>query len=236
MSMTRICYFVPGDFSGAGTGARELERRLGWLRERAGRGVEVEIRDAPDGPASVESAPEERQAARAFRRALPGLQEEGFDAVIVGCFGDPGVEEARESAAIPVVGPAAASIHRAAQLAERFGILTVVDEVIPTLRELVRSHDMEPRLASLRAVEVPVLELRERRAEVVARLAAEGRLAVEEGADALILGCMTMGFLGVAEDLARELRRPVVNPALAALRAAEAMLVSRPSTSASRGS
>ena len=126
----------------------------------------------------------------------------------------------------PAIGPAQSSIHTAAQLGERFGILTVVEGVVPSLRRLVRSYGMETLMASLRAIEVPVLELRARREEVLGLLAEEGAAAIGEGAYALVLGCMTMGFLDVAGDLQEELGVPVVNPVIAALRSAEAMVSS----------
>lgn len=217
----KICYFVPGPMSRGPLGPGELMRRRDFLAGRAGDGNRVEVLDADDGPASVETEAEERLAARALLDELPALARQGFDALIVGCFGDPGVAEARQRVEIPVIGPAQASIESAARLGHRFGVLTVVDTVVPTLRRLVRGYGMTARMASLRAVEVPVLELRDRHEEVLGRLADEGRAAIDEGAEALVLGCMTMGFLGVAEELQRHLDVPVVNPVIAALRRAE---------------
>jgi allantoin racemase len=49
-----------------------------------------------------------------------------------------------------------------------------------------------------------------------------GRTAVrEDRADTLVLGCMSMGFLGIAEELGKRLEIPVVNPVLAAVKTAE---------------
>ena len=189
-----------------------------------GMGSVVDVRECRDGPSSVESAAEEQIAAQAVVGVAPALEVEGFDALIVGCFGDPGLGALREVVTVPVVGPAQSSIHLAAQLGERFGILTVVEEVVPSLRRLVRSYEMASLMASLRAVEVPVLELRARRDEVLELLAREGAAAIEEGADALVLGCMTMGFLDVARELQERLEIPVVNPVLAALHGAETLV------------
>lgn len=218
----RFCYFVPGALSCGPLGHAELERRAAYLGAHAS-GARVEIREAADGPASIESAIEEQQGAWALVRAVPELQAAGFEAVILGCFGDPGLAAARELVEIPVVGPAQASIHLAAQLGDRFGILTVVQEVIPGLRRLVRAYGQEGLLATLRAVEVPVLELRQDRARLLQRLAAEGEAALADGADVLILGCMTMGFMDLAKELQERLRVPVINPVLAALKLTETL-------------
>lgn len=217
----RICYFVPGPLSSGPLGPSEPERRRAFLSAHAVEGTVVEVREAPDGPGSIESAVEESLAVPGLLEAVPALEAEGFDALIVGCFGDPGLAAARELVGIPVVGPAQASAHLAAQLGLRFGILTVVDEVVPSLRRLMRSYGLDALLAGVWAVRVPVLELRERRDETLAALVAEGERAIAAGADALVLGCMSMGFLDVAAELGRRLELPVVNPVLAALRSAE---------------
>jgi len=89
----------------------------------------------------------------------------------------------------------------------------------------MRAHGVEGFLTEVRAVDVPVLELRRRRDEVVAELEGAGRELVRGGADALVLGCMTMGFLDVARDLQRNLAVPVVNPVVASLKLAETLVV-----------
>jgi allantoin racemase len=73
---------------------------------------------------------------------------------------------------------------------------------------------------------MPVLEVAQNRATALERLAAVGRTAArEDQADVLVLGCISMGFLGVTEELAKELGVPVVNPVTAGLKTAE-MVVS----------
>src|SRR3954451_8964849 len=72
------------------------------------------------GPASIESHYEEALA-------VPGLLEQvalgaadGVDAYVVACFGDPGLDAARELAHGPVVGIAEAAMHAAALVGRRF--------------------------------------------------------------------------------------------------------------------
>jgi len=219
----RICYFVPGALAAHPGGVAEVQRRQAYLQEHAGPGVSVEIQDNPDGPASIESPAEEQEAAAGVLEVLPRAAA-GFDAVIIGCFGDPGLRAARDLVKVPVTGPAQAALHLAAQMGERIGLLTVVDGVIPVLHELVREYGLSEALASVRAVNVPVLRLRENRDEVIDRMVTEGRRCLDDGADAIVLGCMTMGFLDVAETLQEELATPVVNPVLAALHTTEMFL------------
>lgn len=219
----RICYFVPGALSAHPGGAAEAERRQAYLRRHAHAGFEVVLRDNPDGPASVESVEDERRAADAMLAVFPTAVATD-DAVIIGCFGDPGLRRAQQCVSAPVVGPAAASLHLAAQLGRNIGIITVVTEVIPLLDDLVADYGLESRVRQISAVDVPVLELRAHREVVVQRMVDRGRELTAAGTDALVLGCMTMGFLDVAEELSDELGVPVINPVLAALHTAEALL------------
>ena len=222
----RIAYFIPGPLSRGPLGPAELERREEFLTERSFPGTEVVVQESASGPASIESTVEEALAVPGLIEAAPRLEREGFDALIIGCFGDPGLAAARELVGIPIVGPAQSSGHLAAQLGERFGVLTVVAEVVPSIRRMMRGYGLEGFLADVRAVDVPVLELRERADEVLATLEEEGDRALAAGADTLVLGCMTMGFLGVADALQDRLRIPVVNPVVASLKAAESAVAS----------
>lgn len=220
-----VIYLIPGPLSRGPMGRSELTRRKEYLERHAAPGTTVSVRDCETGPPSIESSAEEYLSVPGLLDAAPKLEAEGASAIIVGCFGDPGLSGAREVTGIPVVGPGQASAHLAAQLGSRFAVLTVVDEVVPAVRRQMRAHGVEGFLTEVRAVDVPVLELRRRRDEVVAEMEQAGRDLVRGGADALVLGCMTMGFLDVARDLQRELGVPVVNPAVASLKLAETLVV-----------
>ena len=217
----KIVYFVPGPMS-RNQGQKELDRRRGILQEFAASGTEVSVWDAPEGPASIESSVEEHLAIPGLLNGVVRAEKEGFDALIVGCFGDPGVEPARELAKIPIIGPCEASLAASIPLGHQASIITVLETVIYTQRRVARVARLEERLASVRAVEIPVLDLAKERPRVIEAFAQEGRKALEEdGADVLIPGCMSMAFLRIAEDVQKELGIPVLNPAAVALKTAE---------------
>ena len=68
-----------------------------------------------------------------------------------------------------------------------------------------------------------MLEVNKDHDAAVEKMREQGRLAVEQdGADVIVLGCMSMGFLDVAELLTADLGVPVINPSRAALKVAEA--------------
>jgi allantoin racemase len=126
-------------------------------------------------------------------------QRQPFDAVILACFGDPGLAALREIAPQPVVGFAEASILEAMRLDQLFSIVTAGQAWAPMLRETVA-------LCGAAALfrEVVILDTT---GLAVARDAAAFRAPLEEAiANAhrssvrtVILG--GAGFAGMAESL-----------------------------------
>lgn len=221
----RIVYLIPGPMGRTAEGAAEVERRLDLLRGFSGDRTEAGIDDVPEGPASIESAYEEYLSIPAAVRRAVELEAEGWDAIILGCFGDPGLDAFRELVSIPVIGPGEATFLMAAALGHRFSIVTIADSIIAATEKQVRNVGVGDKLAGVRAINVPVLELHQDRDRTVKLTIEAGRRALDEDrADTLVLGCMTMGFMGIAEEIAQALGVPVINPAVASLRFAEALV------------
>lgn len=206
-------------------GRAEVERRGSLLRRYAGSDTEIGIVDVPEGPASIESMYEEYLSIPATCRRALELQDEGWDAIILGCYGDPGLDALRELLTIPVIGPGEATALLAASLGHRFSIITITDSVIAATERQIRNVGVGEKLASVRVVGIPVLELHDNRERTIEMTVAQGRKAIEQDrADALIVGCMTMGFLEIAEAAGAELGVPFLNPARAGLKFAEALV------------
>lgn len=185
--------------------------------------VDITVVSLEKGPASIESAYEEEVAAPWILQRVREAEKNGFDAVIIDCMGDPALEAAREVVDIPVVGPCQSSMMIASVLGDKFSVVTVLRRLIPLFWRMVRRYGVEDKVASVRSVEVPVLELEKRRDEVKAALLRESKKAIEEdGADVIILGCT--GMIGMARELQESLDVPVVDPGIVPLKLAE-MLV-----------
>lgn len=224
----RIVYVVPGPMSRTSLGAAEVARRGAKLKEWAATGTDVSIQDVDRGPASIESMYEEYLSIPATAEAMLAAERDGHDAAVLGCFGDPGVDAYRELLTrMVVVAPGEAGFHLAAMLGDRFGIVTVTSSIIVPLRHLTARAGLEGKLAGIEVVETPVLELAEHFDRTLGRMREAGRRLVERGADTLVLGCMSMAFMDVTGRLEDDLGVPVVNPARAALKVAEAMVGSR---------
>jgi allantoin racemase len=200
-------------------GAAELGSRREILTGWAGENARIEVGDLEEGPLTIESFSDETLASAPAAERVRQIVESGFHAIIMGCFADTILDAARELSPGPVVGPAQASMHYAAMLGERFSILTPVSSVIPMIRRLVRVYGMDSHLASIEAIGASVTELSQSRHGAYHLLLEHGKKAIEhDGAEALILGCMSMAFEPqLAERLQNELGVPVLNPARIAL-------------------
>jgi allantoin racemase len=215
----RGLYLIPGGFTHRRGGADELARRRAAVQRIAGAAWTMDAWDVPGGPASIESAYEEYLSVPGAIERVVEAEREGFNGIVLGCFGDPGIDAMREMVDIPVIGPGEASMLLAASLGHRFSIITVLDSIIPLLERLAWQVGVDRKLASVRAIDVPVLELADNPNEAFARMVREGeRSRDQERADAIIMGCMSMAFQGRQDDLASRLGIPVVNPVHAAVK------------------
>jgi allantoin racemase len=205
-------------------GPQEVARRQGLLQQHAATGTEVIAEPTAKGPAAIESARDAGLIVPELIRLAPLAQERGFEAVIIGCYSDPGLDALRELLTIPVIGPGAASLHLAAQLGTRIAVLTPSGRGLGRVAARLRALGLAPLLAGVRGIGLSVMDLARRKPGALDKAAEAARVAVDEdGADVLVLGCMSMAFLpGICETLSGKVGVPVVNPVVAALKTAEA--------------
>lgn len=154
-------------------------------------------------------------------RAARHAATNGYDAMVIGCFYDPGIEDAREiSGDTVVVAPCQASVQLAANLCNRFSVIVGREKWIEQMTERVHSYGYGSRLASMRSIEIGAAHLQDNSDLTVNRILDAGRKAIDEDkAEALILGC-TVNF-GLFEKVQDELGVPVIDPICAALKMAE---------------
>lgn len=129
------------------------------------------------------------------------------DALLVGCFGDPGVTALREASGLPVVGLAEAAMRQAARHG-RFAIVTGGAAWVPMLERLARALQLDDALTGIHAVAPSGATLAADPAGALVLLAEACREAAR-GADAVILG--GAGLAGYAEPLAPRVPVPLVD-------------------------
>lgn len=197
------------------------------FRGYAGAGVEFDVENLDYGPASIESEYDEALAVPDILNKVKKAAEEGFDGVIIDCFGDPGVKAAREVVDIPVCGGFEPAILLAAGLGQHLGIVTVLPNVVSMLEDLAKKLGLASKLVSIRYVDIPVLELVDRSKLEDALYQQSLEAILKDGAHVLILGCT--GMMGMVKNLHDRLKAegydvPVIDPAFAAMKMIESYI------------
>ncbi|PYD02239.1 hydrogenase expression protein HupH [Microbacterium esteraromaticum] len=188
----------------------------------------VSVATIPAGTPSIESRRDEALVTPWVLRAAREAEMEGCDAIAVDCMLDPGVHAAREVVDIPVLGPCEASMHLAATLGHAFSVISVAAHHRTLMTEQASRYGVEPRLASVRSLDIPVLDLDDDPDRTFTAMVLRAREAVEiDRAEAIVLGCT--GLAGQAADVQRALADggidvPVIDPSAAATRVLETVV------------
>jgi allantoin racemase len=184
--------------------------------------TELTVVNPEHGPVSIESAYDETLAAYHILDLVKMANSEGYDAIVLACFSDPGLDACKEISDIPVVGIEEATLHMAAMLGHRFSIMTGMKRRIPTRDWHVALRGCSTFYAGSPALEMSVLEMDGNPEKAKKRILELARQCVQQDrAEVIVLGCA--GLTGYAEDIERELGAVVLDPTSVAFKIAEAM-------------
>ncbi|MBW7835065.1 MAG: aspartate/glutamate racemase family protein [Sphingomonadales bacterium] len=194
--------------------------------------TEISFVTIDNGPETIEGEFDEVFAKPDTVAKIIQAEQDGVDAVIIDCMGDPGLAAAREAVAIPVLGPCQTAMHVASMLGHRFSVVTVLCRLHPLLDNLASIYGVSGKMTSVRSVDIPVIELDKDPERLCRALAEQSIRAIEDdGADVIILGCT--GMDGLADAIENELMKarlsgvPVIDPINAAISLAKALLRSK---------
>lgn len=124
--------------------------------------------------------------------AAVAAEKEGFDAVLIMCFGDPMLWQIRQAINIPVVSLGESSMFLATTMGHKFGVVSISPYNIPEMEHTIAKYGLEPRYAGARAN--PETGDEQGAAIVDAGHAIESfktaaRELIKEGAEVIIPGC-----------------------------------------------
>lgn len=157
----------------------------------------------------------------AWATALTEHPDTAPDAVLIGCFGDPGLLALRESAGVPVTGLAEAAFTEAAQHG-RFAIVTGGARWAPMLQRLADQLGFGAALAGIHTVAPTGAELAADPVAARSLLQQAGSDAAQRfGAAAVVLG--GAGLAGMAAAVQGGVGVPVIDSVLAGARHALAL-------------
>ena len=133
------------------------------------------------------------------------------DAVLIACFGDPGLLALREVAQLPVVGLAQASLEAAAARG-RFAVVTGGTAWGPMLQRFARMHQLDAQLCGIHTVELTGAQIAESPESSMDLLAGACRRGIEDGARHIVLG--GAGLVGLAAQLQPRVAVPLLDNVL----------------------
>ncbi len=147
----------------------------------------------------------------------------GADAYVIACFGDPGLDAARERARGPVIGIAEAAFHAASLMATGFSVVTTLSRTCVIAEHLLHRYGFERRCRGIHGTDIAVLELEDPASRAFERiLSAAEHALMHDRSGAIVLGCAGMTDLCAA--LQQRLGVPVIDGVGVAVKLAEALV------------
>jgi len=191
-------------------------------RAVAAPGTEVRAVHPSFGPVSIESHYDEAFAAAGVAEQLRLAADWAPDAVVIACFGDPGLEAARELTEAPVLGIAEAAFHAATMLATGFSVVTTMTRTCIMAERLVQRYGMHHQCRGIHGTDIPVLSLECCGEATLHQIEDAARAALErDRSGAIVLGCA--GMAPLCAELSRRLGVPVIDGVAVAVKFAEAL-------------
>ena len=192
-------------------------------RAVAGPDTEIIAVSPSFGAPSIECHLDEVWAAAGVAEQVRRGEEEGVDAYVIACFGDPGLHAARELARGPVIGIAEAAFHAASLVATGFSVVTTLTRTCVIAEHLVLQYGFERRCRGIHGTDIAVLELEDPASDAFRRiLAASEHALVHDRSGAIVLGCA--GMADLCKALQQRLGVPVIDGVAAAVVLAEGLL------------
>lgn len=189
-------------------------------------GTQITMQTAAIGVAYIETRFEALIGAYATAM-LPAEHHAQHDAVIIAAFGDPGLAGLREALPIPVLGMTESALATACLLGHRFSIIAISQRIQAWYREVVDSHGLSSRLASIRALDRPLASISEIQTEHLEALRSMCERAVrEDGAEVIVLAGAPLA--GLARALQEQLPVPLVDGVSSAVLHARTLVSMQP--------
>jgi allantoin racemase len=189
----------------------------------AAAGTLIEAVQPSFGAPSIEGHHDDAWAAAGVCEQVRAGEAAGCDAYVIACFGDPGLNAARELARGPVIGIAEAAFHAATMLATGFSVVTTLSRTIGIAEHLVLAYGFERRCRGIHGTDIAVLDLEDPACQAEARILACAQQALtQDRSSAIVLGCA--GMTDLCRSLQMQLGVPVIDGVTAAVKWAEGLV------------
>ncbi len=174
-----------------------------------------------DGPPAIQGPEDGDRAVPPLLELVRRASDSGADAIIIACFDDTGLTEARRLANCPVIGIGQASFILASLMPGRTAVVTTVPEAVPVIEANIAGLGLSQAIAGVVAADVPVLTLEHDPADAAARFHAVSETLPPEVTN-IILGCA--GAVTIMGILRQSLPHTLMDGVTAAARLCRAVL------------
>jgi allantoin racemase len=164
-------------------------------QEAAGLHARVMTLRSEHGPHTIEG-PLDAALGTAGMLEVIGAYAEPFDAVVVACFGDPGVEALRLLVRVPVIGIGAASFMQAACVSQHFAIVTPSVGTPERYTAVTASMGLGKQFLGTYQTSLSVADFESGDPTVLETLVFHAQQAVKDGAECVLFGCA-----GIADQI-----------------------------------
>ncbi|MGQ4807166.1 hypothetical protein NKDENANG_00510 [Candidatus Entotheonellaceae bacterium PAL068K] len=147
------------------------------------------------GPHTIEGALDTALGVAGMLEVV-GAYTQPFDAVVVACFGDPGLEALRFLVRVPVVGIGAASFTQAACISHRFAIITPAIGTPERYAAVAASMGLTRQFLGTYQTQLSVADFESDDPVVLDALVFQAQQAVKDGTECLLFGCA-----GIADQI-----------------------------------
>jgi allantoin racemase len=161
----------------------------------AGSSANVVTIRSHNGPYTIEGALDAALATAGMLEVV-AAREDLFDAVVVACFGDPGVEALRMLVRVPVIGIGAASFMQAACISQHFAVVTPVGGPPERYAAVAATMGLSQQFVGTYQTPLSVADFESDDPAVLETLVYHAAQAVKDGADCLLFGCA-----GIADQI-----------------------------------
>ncbi len=174
------------------------------------------------GPASIESHYDEALSVPGMLAEIHRAESEGAEGYVLACFGDPGLDAARELATGPVVGIAEAAMHMASHLGRGFSVVTTLERTTGRAWDLAERYGMSRFCRGVHGCDIAVLDLETHPKTKDILIEHCRRAARDDGSDVIVLGCA--GMAGLCRDISSEIGLPVIDGVAAAVNLVQSLV------------
>lgn len=128
-------------------------------------------------------------------------EKDDYDAIVIGCFPDPGISELREMLDIPVIGLGEAAMLVATTTGSRFAVISVDKKINPNMERTLLRYGLEKRAIyrPIRAVDPPITVFDDIDGysdpfkTIIPRIEKAAAECIGDGAEVILTGC---GYVG----------------------------------------